>query len=122
VILDDWGGRLFVDVREAAAVLGCDERTLRKEIREGRVPHVKTGSRYRVKVAWLRQQAGETPTSVSLDLDELADRVADRVTQQILGAFAALSLDRRTAGPPGPAVTTDDPPPAWERIRGNSTR
>ncbi|SRR5579875_1531656 len=91
ITLADLDGRLFADVPEAAAILGCDERTLRKDIREGRIPHVKTGSRYRVKVEWLRQQAGETPQPAALpDLDELADLVAERVARRIFGAFAAL--------------------------------
>lgn len=79
--LDDLGGRLFADVPEAAAILGRDERTVRKAAAVGEIPSSKVGQKYLIPVAWLREQAGITspPAPGMPDLDELADRVADRL-------------------------------------------
>jgi excisionase family DNA binding protein len=117
--LGDLDGRLFAYVPEVAQILGRDERTIRKAIRDGQIPASKTGTRYLVPVSWLREQAGmaEAQTAALPDLDELADLVADRVARKIFGAFAALAPDMRTAGPPDPAVTAVDPLPAKERSR-----
>jgi excisionase family DNA binding protein len=51
------GGRVFALVREAAAVLGADVRTVRRAIENGDVPAVRVGSVTRVPVAWLREKA-----------------------------------------------------------------
>jgi|HubBroStandDraft_2_1064218.scaffolds.fasta_scaffold11006_3 excisionase family DNA binding protein len=62
-------GRLFATVPEAAAILRYDPRTLRAAIVAGEVPAVRAGATYRVRVAWLRSQAGlgdpETPAKAS---------------------------------------------------------
>lgn len=74
-------GRLFADVPETAAILGRDERTVRKAAAEGEIPATRVGQKWLVPTAWLREQAGlAAPLAPAVpDLDELADRVADRV-------------------------------------------
>jgi excisionase family DNA binding protein len=54
LLLED---RLFVTVPEVAAILELDPRTVRRHIREGRIPAVKGDNSYRVPVSWLRVQA-----------------------------------------------------------------
>lgn len=49
-------GNLFATTTEAGAVLRCCPRTVRKAIEAGDVPAVKTGSTYRIPVAWLRDK------------------------------------------------------------------
>ena len=59
---DPWerlAGRLFATVPEAAAILCYDVRTVRRGIAAGDIPAVRVGSTYRIRVAWLREQAGE---------------------------------------------------------------
>lgn len=90
--LDDLGDRLFAYVPEVAAILCRDERTVRAAIRAGQIPATKAGQRYIIRVSWLRQQAGITepsPVAAVPDLDELADRVADRVFARIAQLFGA---------------------------------
>jgi excisionase family DNA binding protein len=90
--LDDLGSRLFADVPQAASILGRDERTVRKAAAAGDIPATKVGNKWMIQTAWLRQQAGitEAPPAASVpDLDELADRVADRVFARFAGLFAA---------------------------------
>jgi excisionase family DNA binding protein len=73
-------GRLFADVPQAAAILSRDERTVRKAAAEGEIPATKVGQKWLIPTAWLREQAGlAAPAPAVPDLDELADRVADRV-------------------------------------------
>ena len=50
-------GKLFATTTEAAAVLRCDARTLRKAIEAAEVPATKAGNTYRIPTAWLREQA-----------------------------------------------------------------
>ena len=52
-------GRLFATTAEAGAVLSCCPRTVRRAIEEGDIPAVKTGTHYRVPVAWLRDKTVE---------------------------------------------------------------
>jgi excisionase family DNA binding protein len=89
--LDDLGDRLFAYVPEVAQILGRDERTVRAAIRAGQIPAAKTGQRYIVRVSWLREQAGTAPapTPAMPDLDELADRVADKVLARLARLFGA---------------------------------
>lgn len=89
--LDDLGDRLFAYVPEVAQILGRDERTVRAAIRAGQIPATKTGQRYIVRVSWLREQAGQSVTAQAAvpDLDDLADRVADRVFARFAGLFAS---------------------------------
>jgi excisionase family DNA binding protein len=92
--LGDLGDRMFAYVPEAAQILGRDERTVRRAIRNGQVPAAKTGTRYLVPTAWLRAQAGVSgppPAAPAvLDPDALAELVADRVVRRVLGMLAAL--------------------------------
>jgi excisionase family DNA binding protein len=56
VNLDDLDGQNFTGVPEAAEILGgCDPRTVRAEIRAGRIPAIRVGTRWIVPVAWLRK-------------------------------------------------------------------
>ena len=90
--LDDLNGRLFADVPEAASVLGRDERTVRRAAAAGEIPATKVGTKWMIQTAWLRQQAGiaeQAPSAQVPDLDELADRVADRVFARLAGLFAS---------------------------------
>lgn len=48
--------KLFATTTEAALIIRCDARTLRKAIDAGEVPAVRTGNTYRVPTAWLRKQ------------------------------------------------------------------
>lgn len=92
--LDDLGKRLFAYVPEVAQILGRDERTIRAAIKAGQIPATKTGQRYIVRVSWLREQAGQACASQPAalpDLDELADRVADRLFTRFAGLFTARS-------------------------------
>ena len=59
---DPWAalaGRVFATVPEAAAILRYDVRTVRRAIAAGEIPATKVGSTYRIRVSWLRKQAGE---------------------------------------------------------------
>ena len=82
-------GRLFADVPEAAALLGRDERTVRKAAAEGEIPATKVGQKWLIPTAWLREQAGlAAPSAPAVpDLDELADRVADQVLARLARLF-----------------------------------
>jgi excisionase family DNA binding protein len=89
VTLDELEGRLFADIPQAAAILGRDERTVRRAAAEGEIPATKVGAKYLIPVAWLREQAGEPSAAAAPlpDLDELADRVADRVLARLARLF-----------------------------------
>ena len=90
--LDDLSGRLFADVPQTASILGLDERTVRKAAAAGEIPGRKIGAKWMIPTAWLREQAGQPITlPTQPDLDELADRVADRVLVRFGLAFAALT-------------------------------
>jgi hypothetical protein len=101
VTLDDLSGQNFTGVPEAAAILGsCDPRTVRAEIRAGRIPAIRVGTRWMVPVAWLREQVlGGTrpaePAAAVLDVEQLADRLADRLLARLANAF---STNRRVPG------------------------
>lgn len=59
---DPWAslaGRLFATVPEAAAILRYDVRTVRRAIAAGEIPAVRVGATYRIRVSWLREQAGD---------------------------------------------------------------
>ncbi len=57
-------GKLFATTTEAALIIRCDARTLRKAILSGEVPAVQAGNTFRIPVAWLHKQVraggGET--------------------------------------------------------------
>jgi excisionase family DNA binding protein len=88
--LDDLNGCLWADVPKAADLLGLDERTVRRAAAAGEIPARKVGHKWMIPTAWLCEQAGSiAPTeSALLDLDDLADRVADRVFARLAGLFA----------------------------------
>jgi excisionase family DNA binding protein len=96
MMLDDLGDRLFADVPEVASILGRDPRTIRRAAAAGEIPAERIGSKWMIKIAWLREQAGQSAASaVSLpDLDELADRMAPRVADLVFARFAALFAGR----------------------------
>ncbi|WP_326826440.1 helix-turn-helix domain-containing protein [Streptosporangium sp. NBC_01756] len=50
-------GRLFATVSEVAEVLGYDERTVRRGIKDGQIPATQVGVTHRVPTAWIRAQA-----------------------------------------------------------------
>jgi len=91
--LSDLGDRLFADVPEVASITGRDERTIRKAAQAGEIPATKVGTKYMIPMAWLRAQAGESEPAAAVqpDLDELADRVADRLLTRFGRLFAALA-------------------------------
>lgn len=51
-------GRDFTGVPEAAGILACDRRTVRREIDRGNIPAVRVGVEWRIPVRWLATQAG----------------------------------------------------------------
>lgn len=102
--LDDLGDRLFAYVPEVAQILRRDERTVRAAIKAGQIPATKAGQRYIVRVSWLREQAGEASTSQPAalpDLDELADRVADRLIARFADIFSMMTSAIKIANAPG---------------------
>lgn len=126
--LDELDGRLFASTTEAAAILdGLDPRTVRRAIAAGEIPGRRVGNKLLIPVAWLRAQVGggasKEPSKTVSDLDQLADKVADRVVAKVFAAFAALPQNVTTAGPapPEPAATAYDPAPAKERSRVHDT-
>jgi excisionase family DNA binding protein len=50
-------GRLFATVPQVAEILGYDERTVRKGIKDGSIPATQVGATARIPTAWIRQQA-----------------------------------------------------------------
>lgn len=87
----DLDGRNFVPVADAAEVLDhMDPRTVRAAAAAGEIPAVRVGARWMIPTAWLRQQinGGVQPTEPELDLDQLAERVADRVIARFASLFA----------------------------------
>jgi excisionase family DNA binding protein len=53
-----FGGKLFADVPEAAAILRYDPRTVRRALEAGDIPGLRAGGRWRIPTSWLRTQAG----------------------------------------------------------------
>jgi hypothetical protein len=105
---DDLDGQNFVGVPEVAEILGgCDPRTVRAEIRAGRIPAIRVGTRWMVPVTWLREQvlAGTQPTQpfvAAIYVDLLADRVADRLVARFAGIFSMMAPTMKNAsGPAG---------------------
>jgi len=131
VTLDDLAGQNYASTTEVAALWDdADPRTVRRMAERGEIPSIKVGVRYMIPIAWLRSQAGiaapEPEAPAAFDLDDLADRLAGRLTTRILGAFAALAggiiPEMTAAGPsPGPAAPANDPAPAKERNHAHST-
>ena len=98
--LDELNGRLFADVPEVASITGRDDRTIRRAAAAGEIPSTKVGNKYMIPTAWIREQAGQPTAAAPMpDLDELADRVADRV----FARFARL-FGERTRSEPGEAT------------------
>jgi hypothetical protein len=103
--LKDLDGRLFASTTETAAILdGLDPRTVRRAIAAGEIPSRRVGNKLLVPVGWLREQVNGSvsqPERQALDLDQLADRVADRVIAHLARAFGAMTSESADA----PAAT-----------------
>jgi hypothetical protein len=106
--LNDLDGQNFAGVPEAAEILGgCDPRTVRAEIRAGRIPATRIGTRWMVPVAWLREQViggaqlAQPPTA-GIDVDQLADRIADRLLARFAGIFSTMAPAIKIANAPEP--------------------
>ena len=94
-VLDELDGRLFADVPEVARLTGRDPRTIRAAAEAGQIPATKVGKNYAIPTSWIREQMGQTgpvAKTAPLDLDDLADKVADRLFARfarVLGASEA---------------------------------
>jgi excisionase family DNA binding protein len=53
--MDNSPGKLLLNIREAAAVLGVSERTIRRLVKEGKLPTVQIGSRRLFRSDTLRE-------------------------------------------------------------------
>jgi hypothetical protein len=128
VKLDDLGDKLFASTTEAGAILGgTDPRTIRRAIAAGEIPGRRIGNKLMIPVAWLREQVLTTasePSQPTIDLDGLADCVADRVFARIARAFGghAPGVNAADPAPPGPAATADDRLPRTERSHVHRAR
>lgn len=49
---------LFLTAPEAAVLLDVDRRTLYRALESGEIPGIKVGAFWKIRTAWLRQQAG----------------------------------------------------------------
>ena len=96
---DDVAGKLFASVPEVAAIIGRDERTVRKAAEKGEIPAKKVGANWMIPVSWLREQAGVTEAAavVTPDPDALADRVAGRVVARLAEVLAQAGDSGKTA-------------------------
>lgn len=61
-LLTELAIRAFFSVPEAARLIGCDERTLRKACAAGQVPGTRLGAKWLVPTAWLRRQLAQDGT------------------------------------------------------------
>lgn len=118
--LDDLTGRLFANVPEVASILGVDERTIRRAIKAREIPGHRVGTKYVIPVSWLRAIAGSpapAPTEPMPDVDQLAERVTERVFARFARMFGTLAdVSAASPAPPGPAAITADPDtPASDR-------
>jgi excisionase family DNA binding protein len=118
VIPDALGGRLFAGVPEIAELLESDERTVRRAIAAGEIPATRVGVKYMIPVSWLRQRAGTdlaAPAASGPDLDQLADRVADRLFARFARMLAGgLAPDTTAAGSVGAEPAAISAPPPYE--------
>jgi excisionase family DNA binding protein len=92
--LDELADRLFADVPEVARLTGRDQRTIRAAAEAGQIPSTKVGKKYLIPTAWLREQMSEPGGAAATpipDLDDLADKVADRLFARFGRAFATLA-------------------------------
>jgi excisionase family DNA binding protein len=55
-ILDS--GLATISVREAASIIGCDPRTISREIESGNIDYITAGNRYRIPVVPLLKKLG----------------------------------------------------------------
>lgn len=93
--LDDLGDRLFADVPQAAALLGLDERTVRKAAAAGEIRATRVGAKWMISTAWLREQIGQpAPAAPMPDPAELVDLMAPRVADLLFARFASLFSGR----------------------------
>ena len=97
MILDELAGKNYASTTQAAGLLdGADPRTVRRMCESGAIPSIRVGVRYMIPVSWLREHLGgehAEPAPVLPDLDDLADRLADRMFARLARAFAGLPPD-----------------------------
>lgn len=61
--------RVAYDVPDVAKALDCNEKTVRKGISDGQIPHFRVGKLIRVPAWWVRQQReGLAPREGRFDL------------------------------------------------------
>jgi hypothetical protein len=93
VTLDDLAGQNYASTSEVAALWdGADPRTVRRMAEAGEIPSIRVGVRYMIPVSWLRQQMNGSepaaePTAAEPDLDQLAERVAERLFARFARMF-----------------------------------
>lgn len=59
-----------ISIKEAAALAGCDPRTLKKSIRAGKVETIQLGERQRIlRVPFLKSLGAMSATSEASDVD-----------------------------------------------------
>jgi len=51
-------GLATISIREAASVIGCDPRTISREIEAGNIEYITAGKRYRIPVIPLLKKLG----------------------------------------------------------------
>ena len=91
--LEDLGDRLFASAPEAAAILGCDARTIRTAAEAGKIPASKAGIKWLIPVQWLRNQTvlSIAPAAPEVDYDRLAALVTDRLFDRFAAIFGKSS-------------------------------
>lgn len=56
----------YAGIKEAAGILGINEKTVQNQCKRGNIPCLKIGSRYRIPFSWLERQAKiEAPTQMT---------------------------------------------------------
>lgn len=92
IVPSDLEDRLFADVPEVASLTGMDQRTVRAAAESGQIPATRVGKKYLIPTAWIRTQMGLStpPTAAAPDLDDLADKVADRLFARFGRLFVTL--------------------------------
>lgn len=85
---DDLGDRIFAKVPEVAKIMKTDARVIRKAIQDGAIPGQKIGGNWFVRTEWLREQSsGRESAGPGINMELLADLVADRVLARLALAF-----------------------------------
>lgn len=94
--LGELRGRPFITVREAASLLGCDDRTVRRGVEAGDLPGVKIGARLMIpgpRLLAMIEPPASAPTAA--DGESKADVIsaAAEIVRGALRALEALSHD-----------------------------